>query len=296
MIKKSILIIDDSKLNLMIMEDILVAEGFNVKCLDTNIDILQKVMNIKPDIILLDLVMPHMDGFDVCKILKNEPAVSFIPIIIVTADTNPVSIKKALNLGAFDYIKKPFESIEVIARVHSAIAVSEYEEKLRHLALKDGLTCLYNKKAFTELFKRELANQIRNEFNSAFLIIDIDNFKTINDTYGHQCGDSILRELAFLLVSSVRECDIVGRYGGEEFCILLTNISKKDSENVCERIIKTIENNKFNYSKQTINVTVSVGAIFNKSDKTINTTNIIKIADDNLYTVKRTGKNNYKLT
>lgn len=296
MIKKSILIIDDSKLNLIIMNDILVSEGFKITCLDTSTDILSKVIKIKPDVILLDLVMPNVDGFDVCKILKNEPNTSFIPIIMVTADTNPVSIKKALNLGAFDYIKKPFESIEVIARVNSAIKIGEYENKLRRLALKDGLTCLYNKKAFMKLFKRELANQIRNEFNSAFLIIDIDNFKKINDTYGHQCGDSILRELAFLLVSSVRECDIVGRYGGEEFCILLTNISKKDSENVCERIIKTIENNKFNYSKQTINVTVSVGAIFNKSDKTINTTNIIKIADDNLYTVKRTGKNNYKLT
>ena len=292
---KKILIVDDSKLNLMVMSDILTKEGFTVKCLDSSLNIVSEVITIKPDVIMLDLVMLKVDGFKVCELLKEETRTSSIPIIMVTADTNPSSIKKALDLGAFDYIKKPFEDIEVLARVSSAIRITEYENKLRRLALKDSLTCLYNRKAFMELFGRELSNQVRQQFGLSFLMIDIDDFKKINDSYGHQCGDFILRELALLLVSSVRECDIVSRYGGEEFCILLSNITKEDSFKVCQRLITTVSNHQFIYSNNYIKVTVSIGALFNDFTSKLDRDSVIKIADDNLYFVKNSGKNSVKL-
>lgn len=234
-----ILIVDDNQKNIRLLKDILEDENFIVFTADNGLPVLEMTQSIKPDAVLLDIMMPNMDGFEVCKLLKNNYEVKDIPVIMVTAKTEANDLKKALELGAFDYIKKPIDEIEVIARVQSALRFKQQQDKLRELASIDGLTGIFNHALLIELFEKELKKQERNSSNISFVMLDIDYFKKVNDTYGHTTGDFILKELSNILSSSTRSGDIVGRYGGEEFSIVLPETNKENAYQLCEKIRHT---------------------------------------------------------
>lgn len=286
-----ILVVDDNAFYLRVLADILHNAGYEAYTTQDGSQVIEIVNDNPPDIILLDLIMPKLDGFEICKLLKDNYLTKDIPIIMVTARTDSESIKKALELGVFDYIKKPIEEIEVIARVQSTLRFKEQLEQLKERSLKDGLTGLYNHSFLIELFEKELTRHERSGQGLSFIMVDIDYFKKINDTYGHQSGDLVLKKLSNLLTKSVRQGDVVGRYGGEEFGIVFANSSKEEAIKACERIRRRIENYIFNVSETDIKATVSLGLCYKEPGKTLTCQEIIQYADKALYSAKRNGRN-----
>jgi diguanylate cyclase (GGDEF)-like protein len=286
-----ILIVDDSKLNIRLMTDILETEGYTVYSCEDGNSILEKVYLIKPSAILLDIVLPGIDGFEVCKLLKSDINTENIPIIMITASTDSRDVKKALELGAFDYIKKQIDEIELIARIQSVIRYNEYQQKLKEMALKDGLTGLYNHAFLIELLQKELEKKEKSCSCISFVMIDIDFFKNINDTYGHLFGDKVLKELSTILTSVVKDGSIVGRYGGEEFGIVFSGMNKKTLVDVCEQIRKSVEIYEFKIDNKIVRITISIGAYFKDSRENLNSGELIKFADEALYKAKNSGRN-----
>ncbi len=292
---KKILIVDDNYLNNRLLTDILEDENYTVYSTESGLAVLEMASRIKPDVILLDIVMPGMDGFEVCKLLKSDFDLKDIPVIMVTSKTEGNDVKNALELGAFDYIKKPIDEIEIIARIKSALRLKENQDKLKELAIKDGLTGLYNHVTLIELFEKELARQRRNNESISFAMIDIDYFKEINDTYGHIAGNIILKEVSNILRNSVRSSDIVGRYGGEEFSLVLLDADKQSAFLLCERIRKKIEDYSFSIRSKLIKITVSIGVFFKDSKDNTTGTDIIQKADEELYKAKNGGRNKVEI-
>lgn len=292
---KKILIVDDNYLNNRLLTDILEDENYTVYSTESGLAVLEMASRIKPDVILLDIVMPGMDGFEVCKLLKSDFDLKDIPVIMVTSKTEGNDVKNALELGAFDYIKKPIDEIEIIARIKSALRLKEKQDELKELAIKDGLTGLYNHVTLIELFEKELERQRRNNESISFAMLDIDYFKEINDTYGHLAGNIILEEVSNILRNSVRSSDIVGRYGGEEFSLVLPDADKQSAFLLCERIRKRIEDYSFNIRSKLIKITVSIGVFFKDSKDSITGIDIIQKADEELYKAKNGGRNKVEI-
>ena len=290
-----ILVVDDNRLNVRLLTEILEDEGYIVYSADNGLVVLDIAHKIIPDIILLDIMMPGMDGFEVCGLLKKDYVLKAIPVIMVTAKTDGKDVKRALELGAFDYIKKPVDEGEVIARVQSALRFKEYEDRLKELALKDSLTGLYNHGLLMELLEKELIKQERKEYDICFAMIDIDYFKRINDMYGHMAGDEVLMQLSDIFTSSVRASDIVGRYGGEEFGIILPEVSREDAFQLCERLRENIENYRFQAGHEVVFITVSIGICFKRFKEIISSCEMVKKADDALYISKRSGRNRVEM-
>lgn len=291
-----VLIVDDNRVNLRLLQEILEDEGFVTQCINESTKVIEAAIIFKPDIILLDIMMPVLDGFEVCKLIKQNSELYNIPVIMITAKTESTDLKRALELGAFDYIKKPVDEIEVIARIYSAYNYKTINDKLREMAIRDGLTGLYNHTFLLELFQVELDKARRINSNIAFLMIDIDYFKSINDTYGHMMGDVVIREISALLNDTVRTGDIIGRYGGEEFSIVLTEVTNEQVSDICDRIRKNVEQHVFEVNGNGIKVTVSIGVCLKKSQSTASKNDIIKIADRALYEAKRNGRNKCEIS
>ncbi|MDF2606576.1 MAG: diguanylate cyclase [Bacillales bacterium] len=292
---KRLLVVDDSPLNVRLLTDILEDEGYEVNSVNNGSDVLEATLLNKPDVILLDIMMPGLDGFEVCHLLKSTYETKNIPIIMVTAKSESADIKKALDLGAHDYIKKPFDESEVLARIQSALRLKEYQDILRDMAMKDSLTGLYNHALLIDLFEKEHSKSIRDGEGLTFVMIDIDHFKKVNDTYGHSAGDVVLKEVSRILSDSIRSCDIVGRYGGEEFSIVLLSSDVSEVIEICERIRKNIESHSFNIGDNSISITISLGAYISDINSLITPREMIKLADDSLYTAKNNGRNRLEI-
>ena len=290
-----ILIVDDNFNNLRLLKDILEDEGYIVDTTDNSLSVLELTHTLKPDLILLDIMMPGMDGYEVCGLLKRDYEIKDIPVIMVTAKTDGNDLKNAFSLGAVDYIKKPIDENEVLARVEGALRTKQNQDQLRELATKDSLTGLYNHGLLIDLFEKELIKQVRNSENISFIMLDIDHFKRINDNYGHTTGDMVLREISSILNKAVRCNDITARYGGEEFSVILVNTTLEEAKQVCERIRKTIEEHVFVLDDLRINLTVSLGFYFKTPSDARKLQDMIKLTDDALYQAKHNGRNRVEI-
>lgn len=291
---EKILVVDDNKLNLMLLEQILEDEEdskYEVYTLLSGREVIEKSQEIKPDAILLDIMMPDIDGFDVCKLLKENSETKHIPIIMVTAKSEGEDLKKAFDLGVFDYIKKPIDEVEVIARLNAALKFRRQEKELEEMAMRDGLTGLYNHKLIIELFSKECEKLKRSNEGIAFVMIDIDHFKNVNDTFGHKAGDDVLKGLSSILSYNSREGDIVGRYGGEEFCIVLSGVTEEEAIDICERFRQIVESHIFKTDEGDIEITISIGVCFKLSNNVCDCADMIVVADKALYRAKNLGRN-----
>jgi len=288
---KKILVVDDKPKNIRLLADILEDEGYLVDSTTHSLAVLDLARKVKPDIILLDIMMPDLDGFQLCALLKKEPELRDIPVIMISAKTGGGDLKKGLELGAFDYIKKPIDEVEVVARVWSALRFQEQQDQLKGMAMKDSLTGLYNHALLAELLNKELTKQERRQKGMAFAMLDLDYFKKINDTYGHLVGDQVLRELAKILLLCVRKSDLVGRYGGEEFGIIFSETSRQGVWMVCERIRQKVEKHSFAAGEQIIKVTISIGIAFREGKDNLDSREMVRRADVALYQAKSGGRN-----
>ena len=290
--KRKILVVDDNKLNIRILSDILEPEGYAVFSLTDGTAVMETVLSVQPDAILLDIIMPQIDGLDVCLALKTSDETKSIPVIMVTSVTEGDVLRKAFDIGAFDYIKKPFDQIEIIARLKSAIRFYDQQKQLETLAMRDGLTNLYNHRMIMELLETECYKSIQLQKSIAFMMFDIDNFKKINDTYGHKTGDFILQNMAVLLQDTASALtDLIGRYGGEEFCIVLPNQPLEKVLLLSDNLRKSIEMYDFFVDNLHIHITTSIGIAYKESISNLCPNDIVITADKNLYKAKNNGRN-----
>lgn len=313
--KQSILIVDDESTNVSILVEML-EEKYNLFGATDGATALE-IANLdeKVDLILLDIVMPDMDGYEVAHHLKHNKKTSDIPFIFLTAKSDVQSIVKGFQEGAVDYISKPFAKEELLARVYNHLqlhnlnaellkAIESLQEKmdelnhskreLKELSITDEMTKLYNRRYFNEVFKNEL-NRAKRENNSiSILMLDVDHFKLYNDTYGHQKGDNVLSEIGKVLNSfSKRAVDFAFRLGGEEFGIIFHEDGVKEALKFSNNILKAIENLKIPHANNSASefVTVSIGLVYKNIDKTTTVGTIYKEVDDYLYKAKKSGRN-----
>ncbi len=312
--KPSILIVDDVPKNLQVLINILKEEDYRVAVASSGQMALTMVEEHKPDLILLDIIMPEFDGFAVCGKLKASPETIDIPIIFLTAKTETENIVDGFKAGAVDYVTKPFNSIELLSRVKTHIAVKqgrdtilqmnehlkeeveerkkiadELEQKnivLDKMAITDGLTGLYNHRHIIERLVHEIAEAGRYKFELSVIMLDIDHFKDINDTYGHQVGDEVLVKVSASIKELLRQVDLTGRYGGEEFLVIIPHTDKDGSIVIAERIRETVEALKFDNSQ--IKISISGGVCTYKDE---DASDLIMKADNLLYKAKQKGRN-----
>jgi len=316
-----ILIVDDKQSIRSLLEHILKQAGYQEILLAESAQKAFDILKSKEiDLVLLDIMMPEIDGIKACQRIKEEFAKD-IPVIMITAKTDNDHLKQAFDAGAIDYIKKPFNRIELLARINSAVKLINKEKKLQEtvellensnqelekanqelemMVSIDGLTQIANRKFFDETLSKEWDRAKRKDTPLGLLMIDIDNFKNYNDTYGHQGGDKCLKRLAKLFEElAQRPGDLAARYGGEEFAIILAETDLVGVKKVGERVRKEVENLELEHKGSGVSkyVTVSIGAAVakpkvNAKDKE---QTLIEAADKLLYLAKESGRNQVKV-
>jgi two-component system, cell cycle response regulator len=290
-----IFVVDDNKKNIRLLQEILEDNSFEVYSFENCLPVVTMAKELKPSIILLDIMMPEMDGFEVCQALKSDLETQDIPIIMVTAKAEGTDVKRALESGAFDYIKKPIDEVETLARIQAALRFKDTQDQLKERAMKDSMTGLYNHVLLMDLFQKEYTKAERNNSPISYAMIDVDFFKTVNDTYGHKAGDHILRGIAAILNLTVRQSDIVGRYGGEEFGLVLPSTSGEQALQLCERLRKSIAEHQFHLDKLAVTmITVSIGICI-RSSKFNDYKEMVQMADKMLYEAKAKGRNRVEM-
>lgn len=298
--KATILIVDDMTTNLLILSDVLKDE-YNLKIAKNG----EKCLEIldahhkEIDLILLDIEMPGQNGYEVCKLIKENDKTKDIPVIFVTAKSSEEDEEYGLNVGAIDYITKPFSKVVIKTRIKNQIKLREKTYLLEQLSMNDGLTNIKNRRFFDEIFEKTFAKVKRELTNLAVMMIDIDFFKLYNDNYGHGKGDEALKIVAATLKENLkRPTDLVARYGGEEFVVLLENIDEAGLNTVAQTLVEAVRNQEIEHKYSAIapHVTISVGVCYFDAKNILSKTEILLKADEALYKVKQQGKNNYLIT
>lgn len=291
-----ILLAEDSKYYRTIMSTILEEWGYKVVVAENGIQALERIEQVNsPQLIILDWVMPEMNGLEVCRRIRASLERQYRYIILLTNMTGQENIISGLEAGADDYVAKPFNEIELKYRLKIGRRIIELENKLMHMAMTDTLTGLLNRRAFFERLEGEVQRCQRFDLPLSIMMLDIDNFKSVNDTYGHQVGDIVLQKVSSEINRVVRKYDFVGRYGGEELIVCLPGVDASLAAEIAERLRKSVEKLTIyldNEDKKKINVTASFG--YTIADKNTDMSNIdrqVFKADEGVYIAKKQGKN-----
>jgi two-component system, cell cycle response regulator len=248
-----------------------------------------------PVVILLDLDMPEMDGFEVLRALKDNPKTLEVPVIILSGLQSPQEKVTAFDLGAVDYITKPFDLTELRVRVRSALRMYRLLQMLSQRAQIDGLTGLWNRAYFQTRWSEEVSRSSRHNRPLSVAMFDADHFKSINDTYGHPAGDSVLQGIGKVLQREARTSDICARYGGEEFVVIMPDTAPNDAKVFCERVRTAIEAVAWPRHPER-KVTCSIGIAGAAESVLLTPEQWIELADRNLYAAKKGGRNQSVLT
>ena len=293
----TILVVDDAKDTLLLLDFDLSSQGYQVIKVESGELALTYLETHSVDLMLLDLYMPGLSGLETLKIIKETPELSHIPVIMLSASSEENEIVDALEYGADDYVTKPYIAKVLLARIRTSLRLMEKNQELEMLAKTDFLTGLNNRGNFYELSAKTINQCQRNAQSLVIAMLDIDKFKWVNDTYGHNIGDKVLVEFAHILLLSCRDYDIVGRIGGEEFAVCMPDISLENAMVVCERLRKKVENHRITLNQKTnekLSITVSIGVTSKKcvnDDVSFDVDDLLRFADKGLYQAKDNGRN-----
>ena len=310
-----ILIVDDEPTNINLLAHAL-KNSYEIITASNGFDAISLVKEQSPDLVLLDVMMPEMDGFQVCRLLRAEGACAETPVIFVTAVDSQEGELEGLELGAVDYITKPINLKLAKLRIRNQLelkrqrdivkeqnvlltrqqtALREAEQLARHLALFDALTDLPNRRMLLDRLTSGLSQAKRFHRSLAVMFLDLDRFKEINDTFGHEVGDRLLKEVARRLTTCVRSGDTVSRSGGDEFVIVLPEIAHStDAKLVAEKIIQTF-GEPVRIDERLLNVTTSIGIAVYPINGSDDANELMKKADRAMYVAKKAGRNRYQI-
>jgi diguanylate cyclase (GGDEF)-like protein len=291
--KNSVLIVDDDKSNIIALTHIIMSLDYNVYVAKNGPDAVEAAANCCPDVILLDIIMPNMDGYEVFTQLKNTEKTRSIPVIFISGLGKAEDEEKGLLLGASDYISKPFSPMIVKLRIQNQIQILNQMEMIKKLSMIDPLTSIPNRRNFDYRLTLEWNHSIRNKTPLSILLIDVDKFKFYNDTYGHLQGDTALKTAAQAITGSLRRSvDFAARWGGEEFAVLLPGTASSGAYEIAEKIRFNIGDSCIPCADEIaskITASIGVNTVAPIPDSSVN--DFIKEADEALYNAKETGRN-----
>jgi two-component system, cell cycle response regulator len=297
-----VLVADDEAVNLALIKRRLEWEHYEVHTAEDGGRAVEAARRLLPDLVILDVMMPVIDGLQACHLLKEDPATLDIPVIFLSALGDTETIVKGLSLGADDYISKPFSPQELVARVAVAVRLKRERDRLRRAAeesrrraeaasemsMTDALTGLLNRYGLQRALQRELAEARRYARPLSCLLLDLDHFKSVNDTYGHAAGDAALAQAARVLAEAVRGSDMVCRYGGEEFIVLAPETNLRGALALAEKIRRAVSSRLFGADARSFPLTLSVGVAELRPTESGN--DMIARADEALYQAKQRGR------
>ncbi len=286
-----ILIVDDVPENIEVLGEIL-ADNYDIQCAFSGPEALELAVD-RPDLILLDVLMPGMDGFEVCACLKANAATAEIPVIFITAKNNPEAEIAAFAAGAVDFITKPVNPVTARARIQTHLTLKQQKDLLRAQAMVDGLTGIANRRFFDERLLAEWRHLQRHQRPLALLMIDIDHFKAYNDHYGHQAGDNCLRRVATTLGASMQRAhDLAARYGGEEFVCMLPECDLEGAATKAEAVRLAVATLAIPHaaSPSGDQVTLSIGVAAAIPSLQTHPDTLVSAADAQLYQAKVEGR------
>lgn len=294
---EKILLVDDDVDNLKIVGRLLEKEGYQVATADSGLEGLQTIEQYQPDLVLLDVNMPGMDGLETIQVLKRKENTA--AVVFVTANTTTDDVIRGLDAGALDYVSKPFSGMELLARVRAQLRVKKLQDELRHANKKlqdlveiDDLTGLYNMRSVYSKIDQEIERARRYGHGIATIMLDMDHFKRVNDNHDHLFGSFVLSEVGKIIKGSIRTHDFAARYGGDEFLICLSQTSVKGAKMFCERLRKKLEAKLFKNGDDEIRLTASMGcAIIVDGKSLMDGRSLVRHADHGLYQSKQQGRN-----
>lgn len=291
--KPKILIVDDERFNLNALNGLL-KDDYKIMVALNGEQGLRAAINVRPDLILLDITMPDMDGLEVCRRLKIDPLTANIPVVFISGLTQEDDEIKGFEVGAIDYIPKPFNPVIVKARVHTHVRLKIQNDLLEAMAFRDGLTGIANRRHFDQISPLEWRRCQQLNVPLAILMIDIDHFKLFNDHYGHAEGDRCLAATAQALAKCAKQPgELVARYGGEEFVAVLPNANLEHAEIVAKEMISQVYDLGITHAKSETakNVTISLGGMVLQDYSECPLVSVMRYADQHLYEAKRNGRN-----
>ena len=286
----TVLVIEDHPDQRDLLAIVLQREGYRVVTAANGVEALEKLEVEKVQITLSDIMMPKMDGFELINRIRNNPDLKNIYLILITARIQEGDRVRGLDLGADEYITKPFSFSELLARVRVGSRVVQYQQHLEYQTHIDPLTGLFNRRAFEKKLDEEFERAKRYHHHLSLLILDIDNFKLINDTYGHHGGDAALIKISETLREKTRQSDFPSRYGGEEFVLVLPETEQDSALQVATKIHDAIRSCTFGTPNQPFRLTVSIGLSSTSNRSYAEWRQMLKDADQALYVAKNNGK------
>jgi len=298
-----VLLADDEPVSLRLLQSTLVKWGYDVLAA-TDGDQAWRILHSDdpPRLALLDWMMPGRKGIDICRAVRARLSQPYIYILLLTARKDKIDVIEGLESGADDYLTKPYFAQELRARLRVGERILELEdylvaarEAMHFRATHDPLTGLWNRAAILESLDRELPRAYREGRPLGILLADLDHFKKINDTHGHLAGDEVLREAARRMLTAVRSYDLVGRYGGEEFLLLLSGCDSSNILDRAEHLRKMIASQPVRATEGSLQVTVSVGAVSSAGIRNLDADSFLRAADQALYRAKNSGRNRVEI-
>ncbi|MFN7132406.1 MAG: diguanylate cyclase, partial [Myxococcales bacterium] len=293
-----ILVVDDGRASREELVGTLTRAGLDASAVESGREALRRTRELVPDMVLVDVVMPEMDGIELLRLLKaSSPPDEFVPVVLISVKDDKPARLEALRAGADDFIGRPYDEEVLVARLNALLRIKAQQDRARarsteleRLSVTDELTGVYNRRYFRERLREEFRRAQRYDDPLSLIILDLDHFKGVNDRLGHLAGDEVLRQATRLLPGCVRETDIVSRYGGEEFTILLPQTHLSGCLTVAERIWRTLRNHPFRIAEHDERLTASVGVSSFPNKGVGSPEDLLRTADDALYRAKRTGR------